>query len=84
MGGRPAFPYPKHYMTGRPYTTRAQRALTLAQEAAAARGDGFIGTEHLLLGLLAERTGPAGQMLAHLGVTTERVEELLAQAGSRG
>jgi ATP-dependent Clp protease ATP-binding subunit ClpC len=59
---------------------RAQQALTLADGAASARGDEFVGTEHLLLGLLAERTGPAAQILGHLGVTTERVEQLLAQA----
>ena len=71
-------------MPDRPHTTRAQRALALADGTAAARGDAFVGTEHLLLGLLAERTGPAAQMLAHLGVTAERVEELLAAARSRG
>jgi ATP-dependent Clp protease ATP-binding subunit ClpA len=51
----------------------------LAQTAAVARGDEFVGTEHLLLGLLAERTGPAAQILAHLGVTSDRVEQLLVQ-----
>jgi ATP-dependent Clp protease ATP-binding subunit ClpC len=67
-------------MTDLPHTTRAKQALTLAQTAAVARGDEFVGTEHLLLGLLAERTGPAAQILAHLGVTSDRVEQLLAQA----
>jgi ATP-dependent Clp protease ATP-binding subunit ClpC len=67
-------------MTDLPHTTRAKQALSLAQEAAVARSDEFVGTEHLLLGLLAERTGPAAQVLAHLGVTRERVEQLLAQA----
>ena len=71
-------------MPDRPYTTRAQQALTLADGSAAARGDAFIGTEHLLLGLLAERTGPAAQILAHLGVTAERVEQLLSEARPRG
>jgi ATP-dependent Clp protease ATP-binding subunit ClpC len=67
-------------MTQRPYTTRAQQALALAEASAAGRGEAFVGTEHLLLGLLAERTGPAAQILGHLGVTSARVEELLAQA----
>ena len=67
-------------MADRPYTTRAQRALTLAEHTAAERGDEFVGTEHLLLGLLAERTGPAAQILDHLGVTAGRVEQLLADA----
>jgi ATP-dependent Clp protease ATP-binding subunit ClpC len=69
-------------MSGRPYTTRAQRALALAESAAAAFGDEFVGTEHLLLGLLEERTGPAAQMLSHLGVTGEQVRDLLARARS--
>jgi ATP-dependent Clp protease ATP-binding subunit ClpC len=67
-------------MVSRPYTTRAQQALALADTAAAAQGDEFIGTEHLLLGLLAERTGPAAQILTHLGVTDEQVRRLLASA----
>ncbi len=71
-------------MAGRPYTTRAQQALALAESTAATRGDEFIGTEHLLLGLLAERTGPAAQILGHLGITAERVEQLLADARPRG
>ena len=71
-------------MADRPMTSRAQQALTLAHSDAAARGDAFVGTEHLLLGLLAERTGPAAQILTHLGVTRDRVEELLAQMRPRG
>jgi len=66
----------------RPYTTRAKQALALAESAAAERADPFVGTEHLLLGLLAERTGPAAQFLTHLGVTSAKVNELLA--ASRG
>jgi ATP-dependent Clp protease ATP-binding subunit ClpC len=69
-------------LTSRPYTARAQQALTLADGAAADRGDAFIGTEHLLFGLLAERTGPAAQILGRLGVTAEQVEQLLVAARS--
>ena len=64
-------------MEQRPYTTRAQRALTLANAAAANLGDPFVGTEHVLLGLLDEQTGPAAQMLVHLGITRSSIEELL-------
>ena len=60
-------------MGRRPYTSRAQHALLLADEAANGLGDEFLGTEHLLLGLLAERTGPAAQILHHLGVRAEDV-----------
>ena len=56
----------------------------LADSSAATRGDAFIGAEHLLLGLVAERTGPAAQILAHLGVTADRVRRLLAEARPRG
>ena len=64
-------------MNERPYTTRAQKALALANSAAADLGDQFIGTEHLLLGLLDEKMGPAAQMLVHLGVTRDTVQDLL-------
>jgi ATP-dependent Clp protease ATP-binding subunit ClpC len=66
----------------RPYTTRAQKALAFANGAAADLGDAFIGTEHLLLGLLEEKMGPAAQMLDHLGVTDVRVREFLLRMRS--
>jgi len=66
-------------MFKRPVTSRAQRALELAEGAAAAAGDEFLGTEHLLLGLLEERGGPAALILQHLGVTDAKVRRLLAQ-----
>ena len=62
-------------MPDRPYTTRAQQALSLADAAAARLGHEYIGTEHLLVGLLEEKTGPAAQLLTHLGITVERVRE---------
>lgn len=71
-------------MSRMPYTSRAQQALTHAERSAAMRGDAFIGTEHLLLGLLTERTGPAAQFLGHLGVTSAKIEELLSAARSQG
>ena len=62
-------------MPDRPYTTRAQTALSLADAAAARLGHEYIGTEHLLVGLLEEKTGPAAQLLNHLGITVERVRD---------
>ena len=59
-----------------PYTTRAETALSLANAAAAQLGDQFIGTEHVLIGLLDEKTGPAAQMLGHLGVTSAQIRDL--------
>jgi len=71
-------------MVIRPRTTRAQRALELAEQAAEGMGDEFLGTEHLLLGLLAERTGPAAQILSSLGVRDEDVRSLVVQMRSPG
>ena len=60
-------------MAERPYTTRAQRALQLAEVNAARLGRPFVGTEHLLIGILEENSGPAAQLLNHLGVTTDSI-----------
>jgi ATP-dependent Clp protease ATP-binding subunit ClpA len=69
-------------MGDRPYSSRAKRALDLADGAAATLGDEQIGTEHILLGLLDEKTGPAAQILAKLGVTSAGVRrELEKSAG---
>ena len=43
------------------FTERARQALTFAQEAAASFGHSYIGSEHLLLGLLREGGGPAAK-----------------------
>ena len=51
------------------FTDRARRALVLAQGEAREMRHGFIGTEHVLLGLLAEGGGVAAMALADLGVT---------------
>ncbi|GDY29224.1 Clp protease N-terminal domain-containing protein [Gandjariella thermophila] len=48
----------------RKYTPRARHAVVLAQERARARKHSYIGTEHLLLGLLGEPEGLAAQVLA--------------------
>ena len=69
-------------MDQRPYTTRAQKALTLADAAAANLGDPFVGTEHVLLGLLDEQSGPAALMLGHLGITRSAIEGLLVDMRS--
>ena len=66
-------------MAHRPYSTRAQRALALAQSASASMDKEYVGTEHILLGLLEETTGPAAQILNHLGVTSDRVRSLLLE-----
>jgi hypothetical protein len=68
------------FMTDRPYTTRAKQALELADTAAERLGHPYIGTEHILIGLLDEKRGPAAQILTKLGVTAEGVREELRKA----
>jgi ATP-dependent Clp protease ATP-binding subunit ClpA len=56
------------------FTDRARRVLVLAQEEARLLDHDFIGTEHLLLGLIREEEGVAARALASLGVTYEGVQ----------
>ncbi len=52
-----------------PYTTRAKRVLELANTEATELQHPYLGTEHLLLGLLREEKGVGAQVLTHSGVT---------------
>jgi ATP-dependent Clp protease ATP-binding subunit ClpC len=68
------------------FTQRARRVLSLAQEEAERLQHNYIGTEHLLLGLMREEGGVAGRVLRDLGLDQRRVEELverLTRASSR-
>ena len=53
-------------------TPRAKRVIDLAYDEARQLGNNYIGTEHLLLGLIREGEGLAGRVLAKLGVELER------------
>ena len=55
------------------FTDRARRVLVLAQEEARLLNHSFIGTEHLLLGLIAEGQGIAAKVLASSGISLEAV-----------
>ncbi len=63
------------------FTDRARRVLVLAQEEASLLHHGFIGTEHILLGLIREGHGVAAQALEQLGISLEdvraRVDEVI-------
>ncbi|GIL12711.1 MAG: ATPase [Chloroflexota bacterium] len=61
------------------FTQRARRVLSLAQEEAERLQHNYIGTEHLLLGLMREEGGVAGRVLRDLGLEPRRVEELVEQ-----
>ncbi len=59
------------------FTQRARRVLSLAHQEAERARQNNIGTEHLLLGLMDEEGGVAGRVLRDLGMTPERVREVV-------
>ena len=67
------------------FTERARQVLNLAQEEAARLGHNYVGTEHLLLGLLLEAEGIAAQVLNGMGVDVDtaraQIGELLGHYG---
>jgi len=66
-----------------PFTPRAKKVLELALEEASNLGHNYIGTEHLLLGLIREQEGIAAQVLQNLSVRLEDVrEEVLELLGA--
>jgi len=54
-----------------PYTSRAKKVLELSMAEAKDLGQKYVGTEHLLLGLLREEKGIAAQVLVHAGLTLD-------------
>ncbi|MHB1505260.1 MAG: ATP-dependent Clp protease ATP-binding subunit [Sulfobacillus sp.] len=70
-------------MYGR-FTEQAQRALILAQEEAKRLQYNFVGTEHLLLGLLSAGDGLAVKVLSGMGVTLDRVRAEVEKVIGRG
>jgi ATP-dependent Clp protease ATP-binding subunit ClpC len=66
------------------FTERARRVLTLAQEEALRFNHNYIGTEHLLLGLVREGEGVAAKVLANLGVELNKVRSAVEFIIGRG
>ncbi len=66
------------------FTERARRVMQLARDEAINLGHNVIGTEHILLGLLAEGEGVAAQVLRKMGVDTEEVRAEVARQVGRG
>ena len=58
-----------------PFTPRAKKVLELSMEEASQLSHNYIGTEHLLLGLIKENEGIAAQVLMNLGVKLEDVRD---------
>ena len=74
-------------MNGR-FTEKAENAINLSQESAMQMGHSYVGTEHLLLGLVREGTGVASRVLQGLGVTEEKIikeiDELIGKGDHSG
>lgn len=66
------------------FTERARKVLTLAQEEAQRFNHNYIGTEHLLLGLVREGEGVAAKVLSNLGVELNRVRSAVEFIIGRG
>ena len=70
------------------FTARAEKALEIANDIAMQLGHNYIGTEHLLYGLVKEGTGIANKVLENQNVTEnavlEKIEELIGTGETRG
>jgi hypothetical protein len=62
-----------------PFTPRAKKVLELALREALQMGHNYIGTEHILLGLIREAQGVGAQVLVQLGATLDRVRQQIIQ-----
>ena len=66
------------------FTPGAEEALRLSQEAAGELGHGYVGTEHLLLGLIREGTGIAHTVLTEAGLTDDMIVEIIKTSVGAG
>ncbi|MDP2911223.1 MAG: ATP-dependent Clp protease ATP-binding subunit, partial [Candidatus Omnitrophota bacterium] len=62
-----------------PFTPTAKKVIELSSEEARSLGHNYIGTEHLLLGLIREGEGVASQVLINLGLDLNKVREEIAE-----
>jgi ATP-dependent Clp protease ATP-binding subunit ClpC len=63
---------PKEKIIDLPLSQRAKRVLDISMREARGMGVNYVGAEHILLGLLSEGEGLAGQILGHLGFNISR------------
>ena len=61
------------------YTKQAQKAINLAQKASDKFNHPYVGTEHLLLGLIKEESGTAARVLEEAGVEAEQISQLIIE-----
>ena len=65
------------------FTDRARRVVVLAQEEARLLNHSYIGTEHILLGLIHEGEGVAAKALESLGISLEAVRSQVEESSAR-
>ena len=61
------------------FTARAEKALEYAQDLAMELGHNYIGTEHILYGLISEGTGIASKVLENQGLSAEKIKESIEE-----
>ncbi len=66
------------------FTKKAETALNLALDNAKIMGHNYIGSEHILLGLIDEGTGAASVVLSSAGITHDEVEDRIEEISGRG
>ena len=70
------------------FTEKAEKAMTFSQQSAVELGHNYVGTEHILLGLVKEGSGVAARVLQAQGITEEKIlkeiEELIGKGETVG
>lgn len=66
------------------FTERAQRVIMFAQQEAQSFQHGYVGTEHILLGILKEEDGIARKLLNNSGITSDNVRDLVEEYEGQG
>ncbi len=66
------------------FTADAERAMELSQEAASELGHGYVGTEHLLIGLIRTNQGIAHEVLTESGLTDDMLEDIVKKIVGTG
>ena len=86
-GARPGGPEPDQRLVAQAFDRMsgdAREAMTLAQDQACSLNHHYIGTEHILLGLLAAQQGNAAQVLSRAGVSPQQARAAVEQIIGRG
>ena len=66
------------------FTEKAERAISFSQQSAVELGHNYVGTEHILLGLVKEGTGVAARVLQAQGITEEKISREIDELIGRG